>query len=120
MPESTIVKNTLYSQVVLYAVLLCFFETSNERWNPQTQNTLVTPIMYVNKITYIYSTYCRGLTRAIYILCIEEHLRMLRLSRESNPWTSCTAGEHSRQEPFERRTNCHSESQLGLLQYNIF
>ncbi len=27
---------------------------------------------------------CRGLTRAIYILCIE-HLRMLRLSREPNP-----------------------------------
>ncbi len=30
------------------------------------------------------SPLCRGLTRAIYILCIE-HLRMLRLSGESNP-----------------------------------
>jgi hypothetical protein len=43
--------------------------------------------------------YCRGFTRAIYILCIE-HLRMLRLSRESNPRAiqtavySCRSGSH--------------------------
>ncbi len=38
----------------------------------------------------------RGLTRATYILCIE-HPRPKRLSRESKPGASYTAGEHSMQ-----------------------
>ncbi len=41
-------------------------------------------------------SFCRGLTRAIYILCIE-HLRMLCLSGDSNLGPPAPAGEHSMQ-----------------------
>ncbi len=57
----------------------------------------------------------RGLTRAIYILCIE-HLRMFRLNRESNPGPPALQANTLCIEPFERRIICHSESQLVLLQ----
>ncbi len=58
---------------------------------------------------------CRGLTRATYILCIE-HLRMLRLSRESNPRPPALQANTICKEPFERHFSCYSESQLVLLQ----
>ncbi len=45
--------------------------------------------------------YCRGLTRAIYILSIE-HLRMLCLSRESNPGPPALQASTLWKEPFER------------------
>ncbi len=49
-------------------------------------------VIFYNNLSFELSTVlkvvkwwnCRGLTRAIYILCIE-HLRMLHLSRELNP-----------------------------------
>jgi len=44
---------------------------------------------------------CRGLTRAIYILSIE-HLRMLCLSRESNPGPPALQASTLWKEPFER------------------
>jgi hypothetical protein len=43
---------------------------------------------------------CRGLTRAIYILCIE-HLRMLRLSGESNPRPPALQASTLWKEPFD-------------------
>ncbi len=45
--------------------------------------------------------YCRGLTRAIYILSIE-HLRMTCLSRESNPGPPALQANTLWKEPFER------------------
>jgi hypothetical protein len=45
--------------------------------------------------------YCRGLTRAIYILCIE-HLRMLHLCRESNPGPPALQASTLCKEPFEQ------------------
>jgi hypothetical protein len=65
---------------------------------------------------YLYLSFfggCRGLTRATYILCIA-HLRMLRLSGESNPGPPALQANTLCKEPFERR--CHSGSQLVLLQ----
>jgi hypothetical protein len=50
----------------------------------------------------ITGAYCRGLTRAIYILCIE-HLRMLRLSGESNPGPPALQANTLCKEPFEWR-----------------
>ncbi len=47
------------------------------------------------------SPLCRGLTRAIYILSIE-HLRMLCLSRESNPGPPALQASTLWKEPFER------------------
>ncbi len=47
------------------------------------------------------SPLCRGLIRAIYILCIE-HLRMLCLSRESNPGPPALQASTLWKEPFER------------------
>jgi hypothetical protein len=47
------------------------------------------------------SPLCRGLTRAIYILSIE-HLRMLRLSGESNPRPPALQASTLWKEPFER------------------
>jgi len=55
------------------------------------------------------SPLCRGLTRAIYILCIE-HLRMLRLSRESNPGPPALQANTLCKEPFER----HIELPFGI------
>ncbi len=48
------------------------------------------------------SPLCRGLTRATYILCIE-HLRMLSLSRESNPEPPALQANTLCKEPFHRR-----------------
>jgi hypothetical protein len=45
---------------------------------------------------------CRGLTRAIYMLCIE-HLRMLRLSGESNRGPPALQAHTLCKEPLERR-----------------
>ncbi len=47
------------------------------------------------------SPLCRGLTRAIYILCIE-HLRMLRLSGELNPGPPALQANTLCKEPFAR------------------
>jgi hypothetical protein len=55
------------------------------------------------------SPLCIGLTRAIYILCIE-HLRMLRLSRESNPGPPALQANTLCKEPFER----HIELPFGI------
>ncbi len=71
-----------------------------------------------NRCLY-YLPDCRGLTRATYILCIE-HLRMLRLSRESNPRPPALQANTLCKEPFERHFSCHSESQLVLLHDNPF
>jgi hypothetical protein len=60
----------------------------------------------VHKLGRIYQpcvnefTVCRGLTRAIYILCIE-HLRMLSLSGKSNPGPPALQASTLWKEPFE-------------------
>ncbi len=41
-------------------------------------------VVFIKTVTMVFIKLCRGLARAIYILCIE-HLRMLRFSRDSNP-----------------------------------
>jgi hypothetical protein len=56
------------------------------------------------------SPLCRSLTRATYILCIE-HLRLMRLSRKSNPGTQY-AKSHS-----NGIVNSYSKLRLVLLQY---
>ncbi len=62
--------------------------------------------------------YYRGLTRATYILCIE-HLRTLRLSRETIPGPPAPQANTLSKEPFERRISCHSGSHIVLLHYFI-
>ncbi len=61
------------------------FETSEQRENCIT----------------LGSPLCRGLTRATYILCIE-HLRLKRLSRESNPGPPALQANTLCKEPFEQ------------------
>jgi hypothetical protein len=66
----------------------------------------------VSKVTNIN---CRGLTKAIYILCIE-HLRMLRLSGESNPGPPALQANTLCKNHSNGVLSCHSGSQLVLPQ----
>ncbi len=62
------------------------------------------------------SPLCRGLTRSIYTLCIE-HLRMLRLSGDSNPGPPALQASTLWKEPFDRIKLPFGIS-LVLLQYS--
>jgi hypothetical protein len=62
------------------------------------------------------SPLCRGLTKAIYIFCIE-HLRMWRLSRVSNPGPPALQANTLCKEPLERCINCHRN--LDLCCYSV-
>jgi hypothetical protein len=65
-------------------------------------------------LTYII--YCRGLTRATCILCIE-HPRLLRLSRESNPGPRhCSRTLHS----MHAKSHSSGVRSLCLYYYNIY